>query len=176
MLKKGITFLEVLVVISVMAIIAGMLVPTSQETVNLQKLSSEAKLVAQKLVQLSVDARVSGHVVQLVCSSSGMTANVYLGNQARDYSTAQARSSISANLIGTVSIESSSNTITLAGNCLTAKTFYITSEGYIFSAQGVAGITNIELRAGTLGANVDISGAGSTTVKVGVIGAINNEI
>ena len=174
--KQGITFLEVLIVISIMAIVAGMLVPTNQENVNIQKLSSEAKLVAQRLVQLSIDARVSGHVVQIVCNTSGITGNVFLGNKSRDYSTSQAISSVASNFIYATLVESNLNTITIAGNCLTPKTFYITSEGYFFSAQGVAGIANIELRSGSIGANVDISGAGSSTVKIGLIGAINNEI
>ena len=159
-----------------MAIMAVILVPTSQQTVTLERLSSEAKLIAQKLIQMSIDARVSGHVIKLDCSSTGMTANVYLGSGARDYAAAQSKASISANLIQTTDIESTSNTITMAGICLTAKTFYITSEGYIFSAQGVPGISNIELRAGSFAANVDISGAGSATVKIGTVGAINNEI
>lgn len=176
MLKRGVTFLEILVVISILAVSSAMLLPTSQETVTIEKLSSEAKLVAQRLVQLSIDARVSGRVIKLSCNSLEITANAYLGSQIRDYTSANAIASNSTNLIETTQVESSTNTVTLAGICAAPQTFYITSEGYFFSAQGVAGISNIELRSGTLAASIDVSGAASTKVRVGVVGAINNEI
>lgn len=176
MIKRGVTFLEILMVIGIMAIVAAFFAPTNQQTVTLEKLTSEAKLVAQRLIQLSIDARVSGHVVQVSCLNNGITARVYLGAQARDYATAQLRAGVSANLLDTYEIERASNLITHAGICASSQTFYITTEGYFFSAQGVPGIANLELRSGSYAATVDVSGAGSTTVKVGLLGAIINEI
>lgn len=175
MLKQGVTFLEVLVVIAILAIGSAMLVPTNLETVTLEKLSSEAKVMAQKLVQLSVDARVSGRVVRLTCTTQGLNADSFSGQQTRDYNTASAKA-VPANLIESTVVESTTNSILLNGVCASNQIFYITSEGYFFSAQGVPGIANIELRAGTLAARIDVSGAGSTTVRVGVIGAVTNEI
>ena len=176
MLARGVTFLEILVVISILAIMSAVLVPTSQETVTLEKLSSEAKLVAQRLVQLSIDARVSGRVIKLTCNPQGITADAYLGFQTRDYTGAVAIAGNASNYIETRQVESATNTVTLSGICASPQIFYITSEGYLFSAQGVAGIANIELRSGTLAARVDVSGAASTMVRIGVIGAISNEI
>lgn len=174
MLKRGVTFLEILVVISILAVISVMVVPTSQETVTLEKLSSEAKLVAQRMVQLSIDARVSGRVVRLRCTSQGIMADTFLGWQTRDYASANGVANNASNFIETTQVENSTNQITVI--CPAPQTFYITSEGYVFSAQGVPGISNIELRSGTLAARVDVSGAASTMVRVGVIGAVNNEI
>lgn len=174
MLKRGVTFLEILVVISILAVVSVMLVPTSQETVTLEKLSSEAKLVAQRLVQLSIDARVSGRVIRLRCSAQGISADAFLGTQTRNYNSAIAVASNASNFIETTEVETTTNKVTVI--CPSPQVFYITSEGYFFSAQGVAGVSNIELRSGTLAARIDVSGAASTTVRVGVIGAINNEI
>jgi prepilin-type N-terminal cleavage/methylation domain-containing protein len=176
MLKRGVTFLEILVVISILAVISAMFVPTSQETVTLEKLSSEAKLVAQRLVQLSIDARVSGRVIKLSCTTQSLTANVYAASQKTDYASVNGITGVP---IETSDVESVSNNIKLGGICATPQTFVITSEGYFFSSQSVPGISNLELTSGTLGARIDVSGAGSVIVRVGTalpVKAINNEI
>lgn len=177
MLKKGVTLLEMVVVIAVIAILTAVMMPTSQENLNLEKLQAEVKSVAQKITQLTIDARVMGRTIKVTCDSQGIMAYSYAVNQSRDY--VSAASKATGAIAETIEIESAANSMTLAGICSAPKVFYITSEGYIFSAAGVAGISNIEFRVRGYGARLDISGAGYPNIFIGPLlplGLITNEI
>ena len=163
--------LEVLVVLGIISVLSAMLVPSSQENVSLERVIGNAKLLSQKLVELSVDARASGRMVRLDCNSTGIRATTYRNTRSRFYGNAIASNIISAN-IPLIPISASTRLV-----CPTSNPIYITSEGYIFSGpSALAGITGLELRSGPYGARLLVSAAGVSTISAGVVGRPFNDL
>jgi prepilin-type N-terminal cleavage/methylation domain-containing protein len=167
--QRGFSMLEVLVVLGIISVLSAMLVPSSQENVSLERVIGNAKLLSQKLVELSVDARASGRMVRLDCNSTGIRATTYRNTRSRFYGNAIASNIISAN-IPLIPVSASTRLV-----CPTSNPIYITSEGYVFSASS-PGITGLELRSGPYGARLLVSAAGVSTISAGVVGRPFNEL
>jgi type II secretory pathway pseudopilin PulG len=169
--------LEVLVVLGIISVLSAMLVPSSQENVSLERVIGNAKLLSQKLVELSVDARASGRMVRLDCNSTGIRATTYRNTRSRDYNSSHQAIGVSSNIISSniplIQINTSTRLV-----CPTSNPIYITSEGYIFSGSSIAlaGITGLELRSGPYGARLLVSAAGVSTISAGVVGSPFNDL
>lgn len=163
---KGLTFLEVLIAVGLIAIVSGLTMVNSRDTLPFEKLISETRLVSQRLGQMSIDARASGKTFRIVCTSNGLEADVF-NVKSNDYLTAAAATSSASKInISPISIEPLSNDIYLSAawtnsnsNCSTQKIFYITSRGHFFSAQGVGGVDlEFNLTTNIYGTKLAISG------------------
>lgn len=177
-MKKGITLLEMLVVIAIMAILSAALIPNSQDDVTLERLNSEAKTLAHKFLQLSVDARVSGRTIRITCNPQGISSAIYPANLSWDYDSAVLKTGSVAS-IETQTLFQAKNGLSLAGYCSGNQTFYISSEGNLFAARGVPGLANLEIRSTRYAAILNLSGAAyPTSIRIGNIGAVpvDNEI
>lgn len=176
MSQRGFSMLEVLVVLGIISVLAAMLVPSSQDNVSLERVIGNAKLLSQKLVELSVDARASGRMVRLDCNPTGIRATTYRNTRSRNYAGSNQASGITSNIISAniPLIQISANT-RLSGVCAASSRIFITSEGLIFSASS-PGITSLELRSGPYGARLNISAAGVSTISAGVVGRPFNEL
>jgi type II secretory pathway pseudopilin PulG len=163
---KGLTFLEVLIAVGLIAIVSSLTMMNSRNTLPFEKLLTETRLVSQRLGQMSIDARASGKTFRITCTSSGLEADVF-NVKSHDYQTAASATSSStkANLVP-ISVESLTNDIYLSAtwtssnsNCATQKTFYITSRGHFFSAQGTGGVElEFNLTTNMYGTKLAISG------------------
>ncbi len=176
-MKRGITLLEMLVVVGVIAIISAALIPQSQEDISLERLSTESKSLAHKFLELSVDARVSGKTYRLTCNPQTIVATSYSANQSWDYDSAVLKTSGVA--LETQTLFQARGGLSLNGYCAGNQTFYISSEGNLFVARNTPGITGLEIRTRRYAASMDISGTGyPRSIRIGNIGAIpiDNEI
>jgi prepilin-type N-terminal cleavage/methylation domain-containing protein len=165
-MRRGLTFLEVLIAVGLIAIVSGLAMISSRDKLPFEKLVSETRLVSQRLGQMSIDARASGKTIKISCSSSGLQADIY-NVKSNDYQTAStATSSASKTNLLPIDIESLTNDIFISAlwtnsnsNCATPKTFYITSRGHFFSSQGVGGVElEFNLSTNMYGTKLVISG------------------
>jgi prepilin-type N-terminal cleavage/methylation domain-containing protein len=178
-MKKGITLLEMLVVIALMAVLSATLIPNSQDDVSLERLNTEAKSLSYKFLQLSVDARMSGRTIRVTCNPQTVIAYSHLANQSWDFNSSAARVASSPTVIDTQTIFQSKSGMSLNGFCSGNQTFYISSEGNLFSASGVGGLRNLEIRTNKYSSIINLSAAAyPTSIRIGLIGAVpvDNEI
>lgn len=176
-MKKGVTLLEMLVVIALIAVLSAALIPNSQDDISLERLNAEAKTLAHKFLQLSVDARVSGRTIRITCNSQGITSTSFLANLSWDYDSAVLKANGAS--IDSQTLFQAKSGLSLAGYCAGNQTFYISSEGNLFSARGVPGLANLEIRSRRYAAILNLSGAAyPTSIRIGNIGAVpvDNEI
>ncbi len=177
-MKKGVTLLEMLVVVAVMAVLSAVLIPNSQDDISLERLNAEAKSLSYKFLQLSVDARMSGRTIRVTCNSQTIIAYSYLANQSWDFNTSAAKIA-SSPLVETQTIFQTKSGMSLNGFCAGNQTFYISSEGNLFSANGVGGLRNLEIRTLKYASIIDLSAAAyPQSIRIGLIGAVpvDNEI
>jgi prepilin-type N-terminal cleavage/methylation domain-containing protein len=177
-MKKGITLLEMLVVVAIMAVLSATLIPNSQDDISLERLSTEAKSLSYKFLQLSVDARMSGRTIRITCNPQTVIAYSHLANQSWDFSSSAAKIA-SSPLVETQTIFQAKSGMTLNGFCAGNQTFYISSEGNLFSANGVGGLRNLEIRTRKYASIIDLSAAAyPQSIRIGLIGAVpaDNEI
>lgn len=179
-MKKGITLLEMLVVVAIMAVLSATLIPNSQDDISLEKLNTEAKTLSYKFLQLSVDARMSGRTIRITCNSQTVIAYSHLANQSWDFNSSVARVASSPAVVDTPqTIFQAKSGMTLNGFCAGNQTFYISSEGNLFSASGVGGLRNLEIRTRKYASIIDLSAAAyPQSIRIGLIGAVpvDNEI
>ena len=176
MSQRGFSMLEVLVVLGIISVLSAMLVPSSQDNVSLERVIGNAKLLSQKLVELSVDARASGRMVRLDCDATGIRATTYRDTRQRDYNSSNLASGVSSNIISSnIPLLHIGTGTRLAGACAVSARIFITSEGHIYSAT-TAGITNLELRSGRYGARLNVSAAGVSTISAGIWGGTFNDL
>jgi prepilin-type N-terminal cleavage/methylation domain-containing protein len=172
--KSGVTFLELLVVIAIISVTSLLFVSSGREAVPLHKLTANSRQMAQQLMQLSLDARLSGRTIELICASNTLTAKIYPVNKTYDYSSAKAGVA-SSQVISQAVIKSSGDGISLQKTCLVTQTYYITSEGGVFSMANTPGI-EMTLSAGQFLAQISLSGAGYPRIFIGDTKVIENEI
>lgn len=173
-IKAGITFLELLVVIAIISITSLLFVSSGQEAVPLNKLAAHSRKIAQQLMQLSLDARLSGRTIELNCTKDALIAKVYQVNKTYDYVSAKAGIA-SSQILTQELIKSSGDGVSLQKSCGVAQTYYITSEGGVFSAANLPGI-ELTLSAGQFLAQISLSGAGYPRVFIGDSKVALNEI
>jgi type II secretory pathway pseudopilin PulG len=163
---KGLTFLEVLIAVGLIAIVSSLTMINSRDTLPFEKLIAETRLVSQRLGQMSIDARTSGKTFRIKCTPQGLEADVF-NVKSQDFQTALSVTSSNpkVNLVP-IAIESLTNDIYLSAtwtnsnsNCASQKYFYITSRGHFFSAQGVGGVElEFNLTTNMYGTKLSISG------------------
>jgi prepilin-type N-terminal cleavage/methylation domain-containing protein len=178
-MKKGVTLLEMLVVVAVMAVLSAALIPNSQDDISLERLNAEAKTLSYKFLQLSVDARMSGRTIRITCNSQTVIAYSHLANQSWDFNSSAARIASSPLVVEAQTIFQAKSGMTLNGFCAGNQTFYISSEGNLFSASGVGGLRNLEIRTRKYASIIDLSAAAyPQSIRIGLIGAVpvDNEI
>ena len=173
-IKSGITFLELLVVVAIISVTSILFISSGQEAVPLHKLASHSKQIAQQLMQLSLDARLSGRTIELTCTADTLRAKSYQINKTYDYESAKLAID-SAPIISQELIKASGDGISLQKTCSVPQTYYITSEGSIFSAANLPGI-ELTLSTGQFLSQISLSGAGYPRVFLGDLVALKNEI
>jgi prepilin-type N-terminal cleavage/methylation domain-containing protein len=77
--QSGYTFVELLVVIALIGVLASMTLFRSPSMVTSRSLLSEAESLAAKISYLQTSARASQTTIHLVCSSQTISANFYSG-------------------------------------------------------------------------------------------------
>lgn len=163
--RLGVSFLELIVVLGIIAAIGVFTLPSSQDSIPVNHLAAQSKLIAQKLVQLSIDARVSGRTIRLDCTPNSLTSYAFNKNQTYDY--ASAASGVSGlSVVESISILTASNPISLSATCPSLSSFYITSEGYFYQSASSPGI-HLSLTEGSYLATIQLSGAGFPRVFIG---------
>lgn len=178
MSQRGFSMLEVLVVLGVVSVLSAMLVPSSQENVSLERVIGNAKLLSQKLVDLSVEARSSGRTFKLDCDPAGIRVTAYKDVQSRLYNDSNTATSDSSKIISAyanVALLNLGSSTRLSGLCAVSTRIFITREGHFFSATS-AGIPNLELRSGSYRARLDVSATGVSTIYAGTSGGPLNEM
>ena len=143
--RSGVTFLEVLIAVGLIGIIAALVMVNSRDQLPLEKLIAETKLVSLRLGQASLDARASGRTAKIICSSAGIQLEWYKQKSDSFSSAVTATSSSSFKDGATIDIEASNNDIYLSSswttlNCSSNRNFYITSHGTFFSGSGIGGV------------------------------------
>ena len=142
--QRGVTFLEVLISIGLIGIIAAFIMINSRDQLPLEKLIAETKLVSLRLGQASLDARASGRTAKIICSSAGIQLEWYQA-KSDSFATAITATSSSPKVGATIDVEASNNDIYLSSswtslNCSSNRNFYITSHGTFFSGSGIGGV------------------------------------
>ena len=143
-MQRGVTFLEILISIGLIGIIAAFVMINSRDQLPLEKLLAETKLVSQRLGQASLDARASGRTAKLICSPAGIQLEWY-PLKSDSFASAVAATTSSAKVGATINIEASNNDIYLSAswttlNCSSNKNFYIASNGNFFSGDAIGGV------------------------------------
>ena len=173
-MRSGVTMLELLVVVAILAVIAAIGLPSGQEAVPLNKLSTRAKSLAQRLTQLSIDARTSGNTVRIVCSASSITASYFSKNRTYDYASSAAAISGSSPLLDTVLLDQEDGIA--VQTCSSTQTYYVTSEGYFFQDSSNTPGLDLTMNLSNFSARVLMSGASYPRVFLGNSGTPTNEL
>lgn len=162
MSQRGVSFIEILVVLGIIGVLSAMLVPSSQENISIERVVGNAKLLSQKLLELSVDARASGRMYKLDCGPGGVNVTAFRDTRVRDYAEASLASNNSGKVISSnVQLLSIGRGTSLGGLCGSSNRFFISSEGYIFSS-AAPGISNLQITAGRYDVLVEVSAAGAS--------------
>lgn len=82
--QAGYSFLELVVVIGLVGVIAAMTITTGGEPVSAQKLQNEAQNLAEDLAMLVSQARATQTSMKITCSSSAISVNAYRSTASKD--------------------------------------------------------------------------------------------
>lgn len=136
MREAGFSFLELIIVIGIMGIVAELAISTSKEPVSAQRLSSEAQKLGETFSLLIAQARASQSSFKILCNTQSLTSQQYRSSTSLNAKSNMLNGTIGSSVITvtngtptkTVSMISSdlSNTLNLA---CPAATSYITSDG-----------------------------------------------
>ena len=173
-MRSGVTMLELLVVVAILAVIAAFGLPSGQEAVPLNKLSAKAKSVAQRLTQLSIDARTSGNTVRITCSANSITASYFSKNRTYDYASSVAAISGATSLSDSVILDQEEGI--QIQTCASTQTYYVSSEGYFFQNSGNTPGLDLTMNLSSFSARVLMSGASYPRVFLGPTGNPSNEL
>ncbi len=164
MSQRGLSILEILIVLGIIGVLSAMIVPSSQENISIERVIGNGRLLSQKLLELSVDARVSGRMHRLDCNTAGVNVTTYKETRVRDYAEAILAANNSGNIISTnVQLFAMGRASSLGGLCRTSNRFFITSEGYIFSS-AAPGIPDLQITAGRYDVMLVISAVGDAKI------------
>lgn len=141
MRETGFSFLELIVVIGIIGVVAGLAISTSKEPVSAQRLSSEAQKLAETFSLLISQARASQTSFKILCNAQSLTNQQY-----RSSATFNAKSNMLNGTIGssvitvtnglptkTISMVSYDLSNTINMSC-PAATSFITSDGTLITS------------------------------------------
>ena len=138
--QSGFTFLELVVVVGLVGIVAAFSVSSSNAPVSAEKMLGEARTNASQISSLVLYARSSQTSIKLTCTSKSLTASYYRGQKSNKISGSLGLDVVTATAgavtKGPVNLISYPATSSMTLTCPIASA-YITSDGSLLTVTGV---------------------------------------